>query len=538
MSLAADFAIVSAGLEDKRRDPLRWYQHSSWASEWVAANLHRGWIYWHAANSGGKSRSLAALWLALLRGLPTLGGIAIPRIAPPVHGGLGCPTYKIGAAGSILDAIRELAGEWPHHEDKVPEGGFSAFYVMHQDHETDDRTRWSKLVVCPYNGPVPEGARWDFWGADEPPPEDWLSAAMNRGKAGRPLYGAIGATPIKRKTWWPIKRQFPEQPMEFVNGRARIQSSVYDNRFLTAADLRRQEMANPPEHPLYRAKLYGDHVSTSGKCPFHEPTLMEMLSLCRDPDLQWWTVSRETHEGVNQKERVQLEVWEKPEAGASYYFPVDPAAGIDDAAHDPLGMLGAKIGPCDLVARYGGYLQPYSLGVLQAGVCRQYNGATADIEMNDRWGVNVHHGLTGPDGMYHLVAKEKRELRPGEWAQEIGFHNNAQTRPVIIGAVQTWVNDWAQGLKYARCPSAKVIQCLLDCELDDDGKIVAEVGSHDEDLILWGQCLRRALKRSGREIPRLSPKVKTGDERMIEKAMARRDGFRPFAIKGRRGPTH
>ena len=106
-----------------RRDPLSTYVHASWASEWVCDHLADGWWYLHAANSAGKSYFLAALFVALAQGRESLGletsglmhdgrpwrarATPLPVIPPRVAVGIGTPTYKLGAAGSIIDKLRE-----------------------------------------------------------------------------------------------------------------------------------------------------------------------------------------------------------------------------------------------------------------------------------------------------------------------------------------------------------------------------------------------------------------------------------------------
>ncbi len=136
----------------------------------------------------------------------------------------------------------------------------------------------------------------------------------------------------------------------------------------------------------------------------------------------------------------------------------------------------------------------------------------ADIEVNDRWGVNVVEGFYAAH--YTNFAKEKRELRLGEWIDEIGFHNTQKTRPLIIGAVQSWLSAYHAGVPYGRCRSRKYIETLMDCILDEDGKIVAAPGLHDERLITLGQNLRRAVTRSGRDIPSVYTPPQTETERL------------------------
>jgi hypothetical protein len=75
----------------------------------------------------------------------------------------------------------------------------------------------------------------------------------------------------------------------------------------------------------------------------------------------------------------------------------------------------------------------------------------------------------------------------------------------MIAAVQAWVEAYGQGIRYARCPSAKVIHTLRDTILDTSGKAVASPGHHDEHLILMGQKLRKAVKLQSRYVMPAAP---------------------------------
>jgi hypothetical protein len=266
---------------------------------------------------------------------------------------------------------------------------------------------------------------------------------------------------------------------------------------------------------------------------------MDMLHLCVPGDDYEIKVQQEkTEEGEpSTVKTISYEVWKVPEKGKQYYLDVDPASGVDDGKHNPAGLHVSEVGSGDLCARWNGYIAPYSLGVLAGGLSRQYQEAGIDVEMKDHWGANVVRGVNAAR-MGHRLAFEHRELRPGTWAKEVGFDQNEETKGIIIGQIQEWLASWKAGHRYAKCPSRKVIECLLDCELDDRGKIVAGPGiAHGEDMILWGQKLRRAVSRLNREIPEIQERVQTADDRIV--AMIRggvEPTRRPSIYKPRRQP--
>ena len=250
-----------------------------------------------------------------------------------------------------------------------------------------------------------------------------------------------------------------------------------------------------------------------------------LLEACTEPlEVLDWTIT-DQGEGLNgarSSKVVQVEVWKKPERGKHYYIAIDPSSGVDDNMHDPYELEIAELGSGELCARAGGYLSGRSVGILGAGLARQYNEALIDPEVNDRWGVNVVEGVYA--AKYANFSREKRELRPGEWSNEIGFHNTQQTRPLIIGSIQAWVDSWTAGAPYAKCLSRFVIETLMDCILDENGKIVGAPGVHDEALIVRGQTLRKAVSRSAAIVPKLLKPAKTDDQRIA--AIIRGEGQR------------
>jgi len=218
---------------------------------------------------------------------------------------------------------------------------------------------------------------------------------------------------------------------------------------------------------------------------------------------------------------VDVEVFEEPRTDATYYFPCDPASGVQDKSHNPLGMLGARRGPGDLVIRYNGRIAPYSLGRLGAGLGRQYNTAPVDIEMNDHWGVNVYRGLQ--DSHYPNIAHEKKRINAVEFSKEIGFKADAKGKKLAVGEIQNWTQAWAAEIRYAKCPSRRVIESIMDCVLDEDGKVVPGrdlYGGHGEDVVLWGRILSRAVSQASRQAQRLYDPPKSRQDKLLEEILA------------------
>jgi hypothetical protein len=64
-----------------------------------------------------------------------------------------------------------------------------------------------------------------------------------------------------------------------------------------------------------------------------------------------------------------------------------------------------------------------------------------------------------------------------------------------------------------------VIETLLDCILDESGKIVGAPGVHDECLIVRGQALRRAVRRVGVDVPDARPPQLSSDAKLVRRIM-------------------
>jgi hypothetical protein len=270
--------------------------------------------------------------------------------------------------------------------------------------------------------------------------------------------------------------------------------------------------------PLADARIHGDYIDASGSCPFDISTLLQMLEECREPEIVEWKVTREidTEEGRTRvTTEVPVEVFAQPRIGRSYYIPIDPSSGVNDPKHDPGGLHVRERGNGDLVARFNGYIGSYGIGVLAAGLARQYNDAIVDPETTGGWGEGVLRGLA--DSHYGNVSRQKRELTPGKWHTELGFKTTRDTRSAMIAAIQAWTEAWKSGIRYAATPSREVLQCLLDIILDETGKPVAAPGLKDEDMILQGQSLRTAVSQSGRIIPEIYRPALTEEQKLIRR---------------------
>lgn len=526
MKLAEQYARVHARLASRAADPLR-YWHFAVPRMRDAFGLFAhprapiSELYARGANGTGKTLTNAAYVLACLQKRREFDGVALPQWRGKVEGVFLSLDYKAQKL-SVQPAILKLLGKWPHHARYT--GDVLSTVAIMPVNGSSDESEWSTLtLLSEENKRAGVGVRADVVAFDEPPEIEILRELRKAAHAGRRGIRVIGATPTIRRQWAPLKDEYGDSPRSSLRrvgpdwAEVRWSLDEVADWVLSPAEkdkLKREYGRDRKRRdPLYDARVFGDYIDASGSCPFDIDTLLAMLDECVDPELVEWPVSAE--EGGEEAEsrvarRVTVEVYAKPRKSRSYYVTIDPSSGTDDGLHDPYEIEIAELGSGDLVARCGGYLSGRTVGILAAGLARQYHDALIDVEVNDRWGVNVVEGCYAAS--YANFARERRELRPGEWSNEIGFHNTAQSRPVIIGSIQAWIEARRAGIRYAECRSRFVLQSLLDCILDETGKIVAAPGLHDEPLICWGQMLRKAVTRSGRLMPELYARERTPDE--------------------------
>lgn len=460
--------------------------------------------YWHAANSGAKTRSLVALDLAFLSGRSSLMAwdgtpIPIPVIQPPVAGGLIIPSYKV-TAGSALEALRALLGDWAHHEGVVSgaQDAVGILYVKHRRNRSDDYRKWSRLYVFPHDGEVPEALRLDFVHADEPPPWRIWDAAANRAKAGRPFFRYIGATPIERRFWQWLRDYFPRPHRKIEAGRLRLQSSIYDNRALTPADIARAEETNA-NSPHRRARLFGEHVDISGSCPFDGERLHELLTRARDGVPH--AALEALRDGASfmrlvRHERGQVEVWGEPAALDRVLVLADPSSGSrdpDKLDHEqetnPAGLIAVSIARRALLARFNGYVTPPELALLARALCNRYRSWIFVPEMNGGWGEECLRSFMasprapGSDGMVYQDVDPTSTI--GNAATRVGWWQSANRVGATVAALQRAILEQSLEL-----PSRDAIENLMSVRFDDKDRAVqgSGRGPHGEDMRLLGMA--------------------------------------------------
>lgn len=505
MSATLERAIrLRAGLEAKTADPLsRWRFAVPRLREAFAmftgpepiSELHL-----RACNKGTKTETTAAYVLACLKKLRHLDGVPLPQWRGRVEAAMFSLDFPAQIM-SVQPAWERLLGRWPHHVRK--DGEILKSVSVMPAGGSDNEDEWSIVhFFSQENRKSGVGVRADIAAFDEPPVMDILREMRKAAHAGRKGIRLIAETPTIRRQWAPLRDDYGDCPRKRIRRvdryRAECRWSLEEVASWVLSEAEKDELRYfwSKEPYLKDAREHGDYANTEGDCPFDINILQAMYDDCGDPPaiVKWRVTVEKTEMGEPGEQLfVPVEVWEEAREGMNYYEDIDPAsgAGAHSRRQNPAGLHMSEIGSGDLVARWNGYLPPYSLGNLGAGLARTgYNNAACDIEMMDHWGVNVYRGFR--DAGYGNLCKEQRELEPGKWANEVGFLNNKRGRARIVGGVQQWVGDWGAGKKYARCRSRRAIETLMDCQVDERGLIVAAPGvDHGEDLILLGQKLTK-----------------------------------------------
>lgn len=540
--LARARGLLGASSHRRRSDPLSFFEFKNPKLRELVERIGEAEFYVHAANSAGKTTIGAALAIALLRGEDALAGVPLPRLKFPVLGALCVPSYK-QAGPTTIAKLRSLLGLWPNHEAMVS-GALEyvgMILVKHRRSTSNDKDRedWSRLYLFPHDGEIPEGPRFGFVWADEPAPRrTWEALRFRFPGEGWPFLAYTTATPIERfKTngsgwdWYMGEDEFGPCLGRVVNGKIRLQTSIYDNTALHASDIEQAERA-ASSSAWGKARLLGEHVDASGDFPWAE--LMDVLDRwegrCFAGEKETIIVRQPRDLGNDrhvQEVSAEVELWSPWDPADVYLLVNDLAAGIRPAdktrpdpkgIKDPLGMQLWSRRHRKLVGRYNGYLHPTGLGWLAAEMSCRYSQAPIDFENNAGWGDPFLAGVSdwkraNPKRRCGVIRRDHQIGKPDSEESALGWNTNENSRSDFMEAIRVaLIND------SCAIYSREVVSCLKHCVVDDRGKFVAGPGSHDEDLILAGRALHLIQSRpvDEKRVPRVPPSIEQFAEGLKE----------------------
>lgn len=474
-----------------RADPMRWFRFRSYGQEALFLFVYDEIeCYWRAGNQGGKTYGGAALGIALARGLRTLDGLPVPRVRTPNIGYVLTQTYKQQSVSTQL-AYLELLGDHPHVIGYVDKRNdyISTIWVKPdncRDASTKNYRQWSKIVFhCAQTGNSLPGGRIDWAHADEPPKIQHWREIRARTRRNCPLYRWITATPLAREEWEELEADFEGCYMEPKRRRVLMVTDVRDNEALSEEHL--QKLLESYEGDPYRdARIRGDLIDLTGKCPFDPVRLGAWLKRTKPPSIVKTQVlaERDTDVGRHILELAcEYEEYFPPETDETYIGVVDPSAGVNDRYHDPCCIQIWGLKRRRLVARYNGYLGSYGTGSLAALMGWRYGNAVIDIDMGGGYGDSCLRSMTAlgyTNFMLELV--EDKALKVEEF--RIGHKTTAQKKHAVVGDIQRAIMEDS-----VYVPSQAVITCLLHMQVDEIGRVAAARGRHDEDATTMGRAL-------------------------------------------------
>lgn len=522
LDLALDAPLIRRGFDAETADPATWFRFCvprvRDALAMFTAKNPIDELLLRGPNKSGKTYQVSMFVVECAKKSATLDGVRLPQW----KGRVECLQLVIDYPQQLLSikaAYERAIGNWPHHP-VVRDGILKSILVMPRGGDPNDRSGWSVIYFQSLkNLQTGVGARADIVHFDEPPPMDALDELRKASHIGRRGLILIGMTPIKRRQWQAIRDNYGETHRRTIRrvdeDRAEVRWSfdevedwVFSSADEKAKILRKHRASKRPG-----AREHGDYENIEGSCPFDSGELQGVIAQmikawCRSPMLRRVPIVVESEDGAKESGHIMVEVWAPPRKGLNCYQNIDPASGIDDGKHNPLGLHLSDEDTGDLYARWNGYVAPNSLGSAAAALGRYYGqtdphtgdftGTATDIEMKDHWGVNVLLGYQAAGGDH--LCYETRELRPDVFTREAGYDVTANTKAIWIGCIQEWIAAFKAGHPYAICRSREVFNYLLDMELDMDDKVIdnSEGPNHAEDVWLLGQKLRR-LNRPSRE---------------------------------------
>ena len=435
------------------------------------------------ANQSGKTIGGAALLVALAQGRASLGEIELPALAQPTVWWVLTQTYK-QQVESTQKAVLRWIGATPHKIRPVSGNPEAAQLILVRNRQsTADIKSWSRVWFhVQSTGETLPGGRVDGVWADEPPDIDCWQEAMARGQPGRPFFKWITYTPIRRREWEPLKLRFAGCDNQPSHGRIRLHASIKDNPWLSPAYVRSLEDLWRGQWD-YDARMFGAEVDDTGSCPFMQSDqlragMSRWQSRVKAPELIELTLRSDSNTPL----RRSLEIYHEVEQGESYYATVDPSLGIPDPQHDPGEFcIFSRMKP-KLVARFGGYLEPYALGFMAARAMQRYAPQDPlDIERNDNLIIQVMRGAREA-GHQHFAAESRQDKFKGQIEQVYGWSTTSSNRGGMIAAVQAAILEDSIEIN-----SQSVLDCLRGVVVNPRGRIEAGYRKHDESMICLGR---------------------------------------------------
>ena len=210
----------------------------------------------------------------------------------------------------------------------------------------------------------------------------------------------------------------------------------------------------------------------SGACYFDKESLRENQKLLKVPVLVG------TIESVGQRAipRVMKDgpfsIYTHPKLDRNYIIGADCSEGVDTG--DPASAVCLDRENCSEAAWLSGLLDPLEMAKALFGMGQFYNWAWLGVEDNGPGlAVLTHLQELGYPRLYKRIDPNSEDKRP-----RLGFHTDARTRPLALGALRSMMKTRAWGVG-----SAQFHRQMTTFVRHNDGGYRASFGSHDDDVM-------------------------------------------------------
>lgn len=527
---SAAVAVMHAGMASAKADPQALFRCTSAEQRRFIAELRYGEIYLHSGNLWGKTTIGARVGVALARGSRYLAGVELPALPSPNVGLVFSLDYKQQRL-SVQPAYLAAVGEWPHTEEWNGQTLVS-MRIKPEGSKSDNPKDWSLILFYSQeNRRAGVGARGNWCHFDEPPRIDTLREVRKMGEANSVFVSYITATPLNRSGWYPLRDDYPlEHEGKWWQGRLRLRAPAFNpddpddmsvgNAALTPQ--KRRELLNAYANDPHRvARITGLEIDTSGASPWkvNFDELRRWLAACTEPEeVLDWKVSREilTPQGKQiVTEVVEVEVWENFESSCVYRIFADTSKGIDDDEHDPGMAQVVNMTRGTQAARYRGFLGEYGLGVLAAGMGREWGNARCDPAVTGGYGEAFLTGYRAAGGN-NLVSHTTYDGQ-GKARHHVGFTENAETNNLHAAAIREALVASEQGHPWLTLRCKEDVLELMDLVIDRKGRVDHEDGKHNEAFTTLGRAASVLMPTGkGQRIPKPARSTRVQESPLVQ----------------------
>jgi hypothetical protein len=274
---------------------------------------------------------------------------------------------------------------------------------------------------------------------------------------------------------------------------------MYWRRFTIANECRNSIHIFNQEHPTKPE----DAFLGTGNPVFDNEKLHKYRSILPEP-IARYRCQMSTQQWASEKEG-ELTVWEEAKPGKRYIIGADVAEGIGIGDFSVAAVIDHATG--EQVAEWHGHCDPDEFGTILVSLGKRYNVALLAVERNN-------HGLmtvtTIVNERYSRVYSEMVPEPPGPPRKRYGWRTDSKTKPLILDHLVKEVREDSHGIR-----SDGLIEEMMSFKRQDNGKMEADVGRHDDRVIAY------AIAKHVRQVTPV-PRAAGGEGRIVSNTTLRK----------------